>query len=52
MFILYRRFWGPLAGVATALLFVLFLGTDADVQMQQPAAAVAQVASTSADRTP
>jgi hypothetical protein len=52
MFILYRRFWGPLAGVATALLFVLLLGTDADAPAQQPAAAAVQMAFAPADRTP
>jgi hypothetical protein len=44
MFIFNRRIWGPLAGVATALLIVFALGMQTDRPAQAPAAN-AQVAS-------
>jgi hypothetical protein len=44
MFIVHRRIWGPLAGVATALLFVLLLGMNSDVPSEIQAAAPQQTA--------
>jgi len=47
MFIIRSRVWGPIAGVATALLFVLILGTGGEQSRPKPAAPASQVAALS-----
>jgi hypothetical protein len=44
MFIFHREFWGPVAGLATALLFVLALSVGNDLQDSAQGDAPAQVA--------
>jgi len=47
MFIIRSRLWGPIAGVATALLFVWILGTGGEHSNPQGAAPTSQVAALS-----
>jgi hypothetical protein len=44
MFIVRSRLWGPIAGVATALLFVWILGTDSERANPGDAAPASQIA--------
>lgn len=47
MFIIRSRHWGPIAGVATALLFVWMLGTGGERSYPDGAGPVHQVAAIS-----
>ena len=49
MFIISNRLWGPIAGVAVALLFVLILGSEGEPSSQVAAAGASQVATTAFD---
>ncbi len=49
MFIVSNRVWGPIAGVAAALLFVLILGEYGEPSHKVAAAGGAQVATTAFD---
>jgi hypothetical protein len=45
MFIFKRQLWGPVAGLATALLLVLVLGMGSDIPSARQTRAPAQLAS-------
>ncbi|HZF16902.1 MAG TPA: hypothetical protein VE046_13260 [Steroidobacteraceae bacterium] len=50
MFIVSNRVWGPIAGVATALLFVFVLGRDGESTRPAAPAAATRVATTTLDK--
>jgi hypothetical protein len=49
MFIVSNRLWGPIAGIAAALLFVLIVGKAGESPSPVAAAGATQVATTTFD---